>query len=193
MARPGSTTIEEVYNRQIAVGQAVERLRQSGDAQRLAELEKDLAAAVVAVREGGDVAAILQAERALLRDEYDRFANTATMKGGLETALEELDAALATVAVVGDADAYRVRVDETHRVRKHRIGDVPKDDARMFFRGHRSRLSNLTKARGTDGEKAVLLARGASMRVAEKIYASLQREALGIGDRGRGGRQDMPS
>ena len=71
----------------------------------------------------------------LLRDEYDRFANTATMKGSLEAALEEIEAALATVAVVGDPDAYRERVDETHRVRKHRIGDVPKDDARMFFRG----------------------------------------------------------
>ncbi len=188
MAGTGSTTIDAVYEAQLEVGEAVERLRQSGDAQRLGVLEKDLAAAVVAVREGGDVAEILQAERVLLRDEYERFANTATMKGSLETALEEIEAALATVAVVGDPDAYRERVDETHRVRKHRVGDVPKDDARMFFRGHRSRLSNLTKARGTDEEKAVLVARSASMRVAEKIYTSLQREALGIGDRGRGGR-----
>ena len=77
MARTGSTTIEQVYYRQVAVGEAVERIRESGDAQRLAILEKDLATAVVAVREGGDVAAILQAERLLLRDEYDRFANTA--------------------------------------------------------------------------------------------------------------------
>lgn len=188
MAGTGSTTIDAVYEAQLEVGEAVERLRESQDARLLAVLEKDLAAAVVAVREGGDVAAILQAERALLRDEYERFANTAAMKGSLEAALEEMEAALATVAAVGDAGAYRERVDETHRVRKHRIGDVPKDDARMFFRGHRSRLSNLTKARGTDEEKAVLVARSASMTVAEKIYASLQRQALGIGDRVRGGR-----
>ena len=188
MARTGSTKIDEVYDRQVAVGEAVQRLRESGGAQLLAGLEKDLATAVVGVREDGDVAGILQAERVLLRDEYDRFANTATMKGSLEAALEEIEAALATVAVVGDPDAYRQQVDETHRVRKHRIGDVPKDDARMFFRGHRSRLSNLTKARGTDEEKAVLVARAASMRVAEKIYAGLQREALGIADRGRGSR-----
>ena len=184
MAQTGSTRIDEVYDRQVAVGEAVERLRESGDAQLLAILENELATAVVAVREGGDVTAILQAERVLLRDEYDRFANTATMKGSLEAALEEIEAALATVAVVGDPDVYRQRVDETHRVRKHRIGDVPKDGARMFFRGHRSRLSNLTKARGTDEEKAVLVARGANMSVAEKIYAMLQREALGISERG---------
>ena len=183
MARTGSTT-DEVARLQVVV----EDLRESGDARRVAAAETALAAAVVAVREPGEVSTILEAERVLLRDEYDRFANTPTMKGSLETAMEELDAALATVAVVGDPDAYRDRVDETHRVRKHRIGDVPKDDARMFFRGHRSRLSNLTKARGTDEEKAVLVARSASMRVAEKIYTSLQREALGIGDRGRGGR-----
>ena len=86
MAPTGSTKIEEVYYRQIAVGVAVERLRESGEARRLAILENELATAVVAVREGGDVAAILQAERVLLRDEYDRFANTATMKGSLEAA-----------------------------------------------------------------------------------------------------------
>ena len=185
MARTGSTKIDEVYDRQVTVGEAVDRIRESEEAQRLAVLEKDLATAIVAVQKDGDVAAILQAERVLLRDEYDRFTNTATMRGSLEAALEEIEAALATVAVVGDPDAYRERVDETHRVRKHRIGDVPKDDARMFFRGHRSRLSNLTKARGTDEEKAVLVARGASMRVAESIYAGLQREALGVADQGR--------
>lgn len=184
MAQTGSTPTDAVYRAQLEVGEAVERLRKSGEARRVAVAERDLAAAVVAVRESGDVTTILEAERVLLRDEYDRFANTPTMKGSLETALEELDAALATVKVVEDPAAYRERVDETHRVRKHRIGDVPKDDARMFFRGHRSRLSNLMKARGTDEEKAVLVARSASMRVVERVYQSLQREALGIADRG---------
>ena len=116
MAQTGSTKIDAVYYRQVAVGEAVERIRESGEAQRLATLEKDLATAVVAVREGGDVTAILKAERVLLRDEYDRFANTATMKGSLETALEEIEAALATVRVVGDPDAYRRRVDDCPNV-----------------------------------------------------------------------------
>ena len=181
MARTGST-IDEVYKLQVAVGVAVQDLRESGDAGRVATAETELAAAVVSVRERGDVAAILEAERVLLRDEYDRFANTPTMKGSLEAALDEVNAALAMVKLVDDPPAYRSRVDETHRVRKHRIGDVPRDDARMFFRGHRSRLGNLMKARGTDEEKAVLAARSASMRAAEKTYESLQHEALGIGD-----------
>lgn len=180
MAATGSTT-EQVYNRQVAVGVAVEELRESEAARRLALLEEDLETAVVALRESGDVAAILQAERALLGDEYERFANTPTMRGSLEVALDEVDAALDMVRLVVDPVAYRSRVDQTHRVRKHRIGDVPRDDARMFFRGHRSRLDNLMKARGTDEEKAVLAARGASMRAAETVYESLQREALGIG------------
>ena len=182
MAQTGST-IDEVYKLQVAVGVAVQNLRESGDAGRVATAETELAAAVVSVRERGDVVAILEAERALLRDEYDRFATTPTMKGSLEVALEEVEAALAMVKLVGDPSAYRSRVDETHQVRKHRIGDVPRDDARMFFRGHRSRLSNLLKARGTDEEKAVLVARSTSMNAAERMYESLQREALGIGDR----------
>ena len=39
MAQTGSTRIDEVYDRQVAVGEAVERLRESGDAQLLAILE----------------------------------------------------------------------------------------------------------------------------------------------------------
>ena len=137
---------------------------------------------MAALGEDGDVAAILEAERALLSDEYERFANTPTMKRSLEVALEEVGAALDMVELVEDPLAYRSRVDETHRVRKHRIGDVPRDDARMFFRGHLSRLGNLMKARGTDAEKAVLAARSISMRAAERLYDSRQREALGIGN-----------
>ena len=96
MARTGSTTVDDVYKLQVAVGEAVEELRQSGDARRVATAEKDLAAAVVAVRERGNVAP----------------------RRGLVS------------------------------------GTV----------------------------KAVLKARSANMRVAEKIYQSLQREALGIAD-----------
>ena len=183
MAGTGST-IDAVYRAQIEVGEAVERFRESEDARLVAGLEKDLAAAVVSVRDLGDVAAILEAERVLLRDEYDRFANTPAMKGSLEAALEEVDAALAMVKLVEEPSAYQQRVDETHRVRQRRIGDVPKDDARVFFRAHRSRLGNLMKARGTDAEKAVLVARRSSVTVAERMYQSLQREALGIEDRG---------
>jgi len=144
----------------------------------------DLAAEVVAVREDGDVATILETERTMLRDEYERFANTPLTKASLAATLEEVDAALAMVEMVRDPETYRVRVDETHRVRKHRTGGVPKDDARVFFAGHITRLADWEKARGTDEAKAVLSARRASMRRAGKIYQGLQRAALGITDTG---------
>ena len=187
MGQTGST-IEKIYRLQIRVGVAVEHLRESGSAQRVGVLQKDLMAEVVAVRDGGDVATILEAERALLRDEYERFANTPLTKASLEAALEEVDAALAMVEMVQDPETYRLRVDETHRVRKRRVGGVPKDDARVFFAGHVTRLADWEKARGTDEDKAVLTARRASIRKAGRIYQGQQREALGIADRGRGGR-----
>ena len=181
MAEIGSI-IDAVYRCQLDVRQAVLDERGTSEAVERKVAETALVAALAEVRENGDVAAALEAERVLLRDEYDQFANTPTMKGSLEAALDEVNAALAMVKLVDDPPAYRSRVDETHRVRKHRIGDVPRDDARMFFRGHRSRLGNLMKARGTDEEKAVLAARSASMRAAEKTYESLQQDALGIDD-----------
>lgn len=93
MGQTGST--EKVYRLLVRVGVAVEQRRQSGSARLEGALEKDLAAEVVAVREGGDVATILETERIMLRDEYERFANTTLTKASLSAALEEVDAALA--------------------------------------------------------------------------------------------------
>ena len=186
MAQTGSI-VDAVYRCQLDVRQAVLDERRTPEAAERKVAERALVAALAEVRAGGDATAVLEAERVLLRDEYDQFANTPTMKGSLAAALEEIDAALAMVKLVADPPAYRSRVDQTHQVRKHRIGDVPKDDARMFFRGHRSRLGNLMKARGTDEEKAVLVERSASVRAAERMYQSLQQEALGMGSESRSG------
>ena len=182
MAQTGST-VEKVYLRQVRVRLAVLRERQSPDAQRVTEAETDLLAALNEVRAGGDLAAILESERTLLRDEHDQLANTPEMTGSLEVALKELDGAAAMIPLVRDPVEY-ARVDATHQFRTHRIGkaprDVPRDDARMFFRSHHTRLQNLSKARGTDGEKAVLRARRQNMRRAESAYKDLQYRALGL-------------
>ena len=187
MAETGSR-IEEVRKRQVVARQASLDARGTAAATFRARAEDDLVRAVVAVRETEDAGAILAAEKILLLDEYSWFANTPLTRASLEAALEEVDAALAMVEMVQDPETYRVRVDETHRVRKHRAGAVPKDDARVFFAGRVTRLANWEKARGTDEEKALLTARRASIRKAGRIYQGHQREALGIADGGRGGR-----
>lgn len=180
MAQGGSTIdVDEVYARQVRVGEAVEQERRGAEARRRADAEKDLLEALQAIGAGGNLVAMLESERVLLKDEYARFANTADMKGSLETALVELDGAAAMVPLVRDPAEY-VRVDATHRFRTHRIGKVPRDDARMFFRAHGTRLQNLSKARGTDAEKAILFARQRNIRVAENAYRHLQHQALGL-------------
>lgn len=179
MAGTGSTT-ETVYLRLVRVSEAVEDERRGDDARRRATAEDDLVDALVDVREGGDLDAILESERVLLKDEYDRFANTAEMRGSLETALEELEGATAMVGLVRSHAEYVERVDATHRFRTHRVGNLPRDDARMFFAAHGTRLLNLLKARGTDGEKAVLSARRRNLLAAERAYRELQTNALGI-------------
>ena len=104
MAGTGSI-VEAVFRCQLDVRQAVFDERGTAEATEREAAEKALVAAVVQVRETGDVGAVLDAERVLLRDEYEQFANTPTMKGSLETALEELEAALAAVEVVVDPPA----------------------------------------------------------------------------------------
>jgi hypothetical protein len=70
MAETGSSA-DEVYRCQFDVRQAVLDERGTSAAARRKETEKALVAAVVQVRQTGDV---LEAERVLLRDEYDQFA-----------------------------------------------------------------------------------------------------------------------
>ena len=186
MAAAGSTT-EEIYLRLVRVETAVVEHRRGAESGRLAEAEDDLAKGVVAARAEG-LEAILETERVVLRHELSEFVTSGEQESSLEAALEELDAARAAVVLVRDPDAYREKVDQTHRVRKHRAGGLPLDDARVFFAGHRARLGNVLKGPGTVSAKAVVMARRASMSVAERAYRALQQEALRIGDRGRGGR-----
>ena len=57
---------------------------------------------------------------------------------------------------------------------------LPRDEARQFFKSHRTRLLNLDKGRLDKLDKQIIDARRANMRTAEKSYIALQQAALGI-------------
>ena len=91
----------------------------------------------------------------------------------------ELGVAMRMVGRVSDRAAYR-EFSEGFSLPRNRIGGVPRDEARQFFRSHAARLLNQDKSRLDESEKRVLDRRRLNMRHAEKLYAALQERALGI-------------
>lgn len=101
------------------------------------------------------------------------------MAGSLKTALDELKAAEALLPKAADFILYKA-VDEAHSLPKNRIGGVPRDEARQFFRSHDARLVNMDKSRLDDEEKVIVDERKRNIRVAEKGYMALQQKTLGV-------------
>ena len=153
--------------------------RDTVSAARAEVRHRELAEDLLHLRSEGVIEHLLAAERAILQEELDRFADTTAMQSSLQGALEELAGAVAMLPRVRDPVMYR-EVDAVYMFKANRVGGLPRDDARRFFASHSARLLNLSKARARPGEKAVISARSANIRTAERLYRSLQLEALGV-------------
>lgn len=138
----------------------------------------------------GDIELILATEKAILVNDLSLYANSGAMKGSLQAGLDELKTAQALLPKVADPDLYK-SVDEAHNLPKNRVGGVPRDEARQFFRSHDSRLVNMDKSRLDDVEKSIIDERKRNIRAAEKVYIEAQKKVLGLApaasqDRGQG-------
>jgi hypothetical protein len=177
MAKTGlNETFEGLFFREDGLMTEVGR---TPPAELLRETRKELLEHVKAVGKSGDLDAILAVERSFLQNDLDRHANSTAMTNSLKTALAELDAAEALHNKVQDPAAYKA-TDEDHSLPRNRVGGLPKDQARQFFSSHAARLLNQDKSRLEPEEKRLVDARKGNMRAGEKVYAALQREALGL-------------
>lgn len=137
----------------------------------------------------GDITLILETEKAFLANDLALYANSGAMTGSLKAGLDELTAAQALLPKVADPELYKP-VDESFSLPKNRVGGVPRDQARQFFRSHDSRLVNMDKSRLDDVEKSIIDERKRNIRAAEKVYVEAQKKVLGLApsasqDRGR--------
>ena len=127
----------------------------------------------------GTINDILSAEKSLLAFELAHYANSKSMKGSIKDALNDLVITEMLIKTVQDTVAYKA-IDDAHTRQKNRIGDLPRDEARQFFKSHWTRLLNQDKARLDLIDKKIIDARRANIRTAEKQYIALQQIALGI-------------
>ena len=133
------------------------------------------------VGNSGDIDSILAVERLILENERKHFGNSASMNSSLDAGLQEVKQCQYMLQVVRDPKRYE-ELNRNHALPKSRdhSGLLPKDDARIAFRGHCTRITNLDRGRLSEPEKRLLKVRRKNFGIAEKIYISLQRSALGI-------------
>ena len=141
---------------------------------------ESLIAALHKLGQSRDIDRILEAERGILAAERKYLAEEPETIRSLDTAIEQIDAAIKTLAKVRDPDRYRV-IDEDLSISKTRVGRerLPKDQARLFFQAHPTRLRNLIKGRIDASYVQVVRARILNITTIEPVYKELQREALG--------------
>ena len=117
---------------------------------------------------------ILLAEELILENERAHYADTRAMRTSLDNALTEINAALTLVEKVQNPAAYKSVTDDYYQTIKSRIGRLPKDEARQFFKSHRSRLENLEKARLMGIDKELIGVRKKNLGEARASYIELQ-------------------
>ena len=150
----------------------------SKEQRELFVVQGELTNTVKEIARSGDVGLILQTERRFIENDLAHYGNSTAMRGSLSEALNQVTAAQTTYSKVHDPVLYK-GVDEAHQSNKHRIGTLPRDEVRDFFKRNNARLLNMDKSRLDPSEKEILDARRDAMRSGEKTYIDLQRQALG--------------
>ena len=155
------------------------------------EARSDEKTMLLATARLGDAEKILKVEQVLLQKELTLVASSSAMTSSLNTAIQELDAALKLLEKVKSPKAYQ-KLAAGYTLDKNQIRGLPRDEARQFFKSHQVRLRNLDKGRLSDSERDVLSTRIDNIKSAERLYEQLQEQALDIkAERNRGKGPDL--
>jgi len=158
---------------------AVETLRKTKAAHRLADIRQQLLAIIREATGSTDHPLIVAVEKAIVEGDLARYANSASMSKSLNVALNEIAAIERHLDIVDDPIRYQP-VDQAHRLPKNRRANLPLDEARQALASHQARLDNLDKSRLDDDEKQLVEARKSALQAAGRLYIERQAKALGV-------------
>jgi hypothetical protein len=158
---------------------SAEAVAKTSETEALKSNRSQLLKQIQEVGKSGDLEFIVAAEKAIVRGDLERYANSSGMVSSLKTAANEMETIEWHMMVVDDVSRYRL-VDQTHGLPKNREKGLPLDEARQALKSHYARLNNLDKARLSDDEKAIIDARKSNMFQAGKLYAQHQAKTLGV-------------
>jgi len=171
--------MDELDRLLIAEKGLTDEVKQTRSAKRLARLRIELLQYLQSVARSHDLALMVKTERVIVQGDLDHYANSKSMTSSLKTALNELSVVELHLALVNDAEKYRI-VDQAHTLPKNRKTGLPHDEACQALASHHARLDNLDKSRLDEPEKDLIEARKAVIAQAAKLYRQRQANTLGI-------------
>ena len=175
---PGNPLLKDVVRRLSAVQAGYLGVMDEKDPiSVLYKAQQKLLQTLQKVGDSEDPETILRAERLVLDNERTYYADTPLMQSSLDNALGDIDIALKLVDTVQAPEAYKGIADGYTRPR-NRIGNLPKDEARQFFKSHQTRLNNQETAISIGLYKVLIEVRKNNLNVASGEYIKLQKIAL---------------
>jgi len=150
----------------------VNELKQTQAARKLSSGRKRLLEHLRRLAQSDDIPLIIATEKAIIRGDLSRYANSAAMVGSLNAAMQGMDIVEHHLILLADKEKYSI-IDQAHRMGKHRRAGLPFDEARQA-------LMNLDKSRLDEDEKQVIDMRKMVMAHASECYARRQAATLGI-------------
>ena len=125
-----------------------------------------------------DIKTMLGVEEIMLRQELSVYANSPEETNSIKKALEQLQEARKSFAVVHDHKDYE-KATETYSSKQKEAG-LPLDSFRQFLKSHSVRLTNRMASPLSVPEKNILRQCKELLGMVKEVYISLQKEALGI-------------
>ena len=148
-------TIEEIKKQMVLGATSVEEHREAPTAQAVTQFRQTLLTDVKAISASGSAELIVAMEKALVQHDLEYYANSKTMIGSLNTALNEFAMIERQLGKVDDPEKYKA-TDQSFGLAKNRSKGLPLDEARQAFKSHYARLVNLDKAPLDDLQKSSL-------------------------------------
>ncbi len=131
-----------------------------------------------AIKATKDTPLALGVEEMMLRQELTLYANSPEETNSIKKALEQLQEARKSFAVVHNHEVYQ-QATETYSSKQKEAG-LPLDSCRQFLKSHSVRLTNRMASPLSVPEKNILRQRKELLGMVKEVYMGLQKEALGL-------------
>ncbi len=144
------------------------------------QAQKQIVKVLQAIYKTRDIDMIMSAEKAINIHELQYYTNSKPMESSIKQTLTSIEITNKLIDVIHNKpDEYIIRA-KSYEEAKNKIGDLPNDEARQFFKAQSTRFVNLSKAPLTTDKKATIEARKINIRLAGEIYTDMQKNVLGI-------------
>ncbi len=142
--------------------------------------QKQIVKVLQAIYKTCDIDMIMSAEKAINIHELQYYTNSKPMESSIKQTLTSIEITNKLIDVIHNKpDEYIIRA-KSYEEAKNKIGDLPNDEARQFFKAQSTRFVNLSKAPLSTDKKATIEARKINIRLAGEIYTDMQKNVLGI-------------